>query len=220
MSGLNLRKTEDRMESLKKEVLQAAKDSFTLGLVAGTSGNISAYDCEEQIMIITPTSVPYDTMEISDLVTMKLDGTTIESKHNPSSEWRMHAKIYQERSDVKSVLHTHSPYATAYAVCQDEIPVILIEMVPFIGGSVPVAKFAMPGSVDVATESLKVLGDRKACLLSNHGTLSIGSSVHGTLTTAIYLEDAAKIYHLAQNAGTVKILSENEINLMKNGHTV
>ncbi len=201
--------------NLKEEILQAAKQSYKLGLVAGTSGNISVYDCNNQNMIITPTSVSYDAMEISDLVTMKLDGTIIESKHNPSSEWKMHAKVYEERKDIKCVLHTHSPYATAYAVCQDEIPVILIEMVPFIGGSVPVAKFAMPGSVDVAVESLKVLNNRKACLLSNHGTLSIGESINKTLTTAIYLEDAAKIYHLAQNAGTVKVLSEHEINLMK-----
>ncbi|WP_066501499.1 class II aldolase/adducin family protein [Abyssisolibacter fermentans] len=204
------------LKKLKEELLQAAKDSYKLGLVAGTSGNVSVYDTEADVMIITPSSIPYDTMTTDDLVVLKLDGTIIEGYNQPSSEWKMHAKVFNERKDIKCVLHTHSPYATGFAVCQESIPVILIEMVPFIGGDVPVAKFGMPGSESIGIEALKVLKDRKACLLSNHGTLAIGETINKAMTSSIYLEDSAKIYHIAKNAGNVKILSEKEINAMKN----
>lgn len=205
-----------KLMKLKKELLQAAKDSYNLGLVAGTSGNVSVYDSEEKLMIITPSSIPYDTMTIEDLVVLKLDGTIVEGDNKPSSEWKMHAMVFEKRDDVKCVLHTHSPYATGFAVCQESIPVILIEMVPFIGGDVPVAKFGMPGTDEIGEEAIKVLDDRKACLLSNHGTLAIGESISKAFTSSIYLEDAAKIYHIAKNAGDVKILSQKEIDMMKN----
>lgn len=205
-----------KLNKLKYKLLEAAKSSYNLGLVAGTSGNVSVYDNETDAMVITPSSIPYDTMILEDLVVLKLDGTIIEGHNKPSSEWKMHAQVYKERKDIKCVLHTHSPYATAFAVCQERIPVILIEMVPFIGGDVPVAKFGMPGTESIGIEALSVLKERKACLLSNHGTLAIGETIDKALTSSIYLEDAAKIYHIAKNAGNVKVLSEKEINAMKN----
>lgn len=204
------------LKELKQELLETAKASYKLGLVAGTSGNISTYDSKKEVMIITPSSIPYDIMTLEDLVLLKLDGTIIEGYNKPSSEWKMHAKIYSKRSDINCVLHTHSPYATGFAVCQEKIPVILIEMIPFIGGDVPVAKFGLPGTEDIGIEALKVLLDRKACLLSNHGTLSIGQTINKAFMTSIYLEDSAKIYHIAKNSGNVKTLSDKEINAMIN----
>lgn len=201
--------------NLKEDLLNLGKEMYTLGLVAGTSGNVSIYNEELDIMIITPSSVPYVGMEIDDLVVMKLDGEILNGDRNPSSEWKMHARIYKDRSDVKCVVHTHSPYATGFAVCKAEIPVILIEMVPFIGGSAPVAEFAMPGTEELGLEALKVLKDKSACLLSNHGALSIGSTIEKALNASIYLEDAAKIYHIAKNAGEVNILSDEIIAKMK-----
>ncbi|MCY6959256.1 MULTISPECIES: class II aldolase/adducin family protein [Clostridium] len=203
-------------KELKEALLETAKESYKLGLVAGTSGNVSVYDDERDAMIITPSSIPYETMTLEDLVVLKLDGTIVEGHNQPSSEWRMHAQIFKERQDIKCVLHTHSPYATGFAVCRESIPVILIEMVPFIGGDVPVAKFGMPGTDSVGIEALKVLKDRKACLLSNHGTLAIGETIDKAFISSIYLEDAAKIYHIAKNAGDVKVLSEKEIDAMRN----
>lgn len=201
--------------NLKEDLLKLGKDMYTLGLVAGTSGNVSVYNEELDIMIITPSSVSYNEMDIDDLVILKLDGQIVSGERKPSSEWKMHAKIYKDRSDVKCVVHTHSPYATGFAVCQAEIPVILIEMLPFIGGSAPVAEFAMPGTEELGLEALKVLTNRSACLLSNHGALSIGSTIESALNASIYLEDAAKIYHIAKNAGEVKILSDEIIEKMK-----
>ena len=201
---------------VKTELLDVTLESYDLKLMAGTSGNASVYDKEREAMIITPSSVSYDGMTIEDLVVMKLDGTIIEGKHDPSSEWKMHAQIYLEREDVACVLHTHSPFATGFAVCQEGIPVILIEMVPFLGGDIPVAAFGMPGTAQLGVEALKVMDDRKGCLLANHGTLAIGTSIRKTFMSSVYLEDAAKIYHIAKNAGHVKVIPEEYVEAMRN----
>lgn len=193
---------------LKQKLLAVAKESFAGGLFAGTSGNLSALDTGTGTVIITPSSVRYEEMTIGDLVVLRPDGTVVEGKHKPSSEWRMHCMVYRNRDDVFSVFHTHSPYATAFAVIRKKIPLILIEMIPFLGGDIPVAEPALPGSDDMGISALEVLNDRNACLLSNHGVLTIGRTVEQARIRAEYTEDAAKIYHYALAAGDVNLVPE------------
>ncbi len=200
----------------KEELLKILKKSYKNSLMAGTSGNGSIYNHREGYMIVSPSSVEYESMTIEDMVVMKLDGEIIEGHREPSSEWKMHAQVYIERKDITAVLHTHSPYATGFAVCNLEIPVILIEMIPFIGGDVKVSEIGLPGSIDLGIKALKVLKDRKACLLANHGTLAIGETLQKTYMSAVYLEDAAKIYNLAKNSGEVKLVSKELIQEMRN----
>ncbi|MEG1742169.1 MAG: class II aldolase/adducin family protein [Acetivibrio sp.] len=130
------------IEDRKKELIEMVHRSYGEGLFAGTSGNLSAYDRETETMLITPGSVSYE---------------TIEGNHKPSSEWRMHAVIYKEKEEVCSVIHTHSPYATSFAVNGEKIPVILVEMVPFLGGDVFVADFALPGTEEVGKAAIDAL---------------------------------------------------------------
>lgn len=199
----------------KKILLNMTRRSYEEALFAGTSGNLSVYDREKETMIITPSSIPYETMKEEDLVLMKLSGEIIEGRHKPSSEWRMHAAVYKEREDVGAVVHTHSPYATSFAVNREPIPIILIEMIPFLGGDMLVADFAMPGTEDVGREALKVLKGRNACLMSNHGVLAVGENLEQAHIRAIYAEDAAKIYSLAKSNGQVKEVPGEFVEIMK-----
>ncbi len=198
----------------KQELLAYAKQSFDESLFAGTSGNLSTYDPETGIMVITPSSVAYSTMDVGDVMVVKLDGTIIEGEHRPSSEWRMHAEVYRQMPDVRAVVHTHSPYATSFAVSHEAIPVILIEMVPFLGGDVQVAEFALPGTPEVGLEAIKRLGDRTSCLLANHGVLAVGANLAQAHIRAIYVEDAAKIYSLAKSNGHVEIIPQEFVQVM------
>ena len=200
---------------IRKELLKMTQQSYREALFAGTSGNLSYYDRETERMLITPGSTPYETMTEDDLVCMTLDGEILEGSRKPSSEWRMHAEIYRQKPEVRAVIHTHSPSATAFAVNNQEIPVILIEMVPFLGGNVEVAEFALPGTVEVGIEAAKKLKDRYACLMANHGVLAVGESLEQAHTRAIYTEDAAKIYCLALSNGSVKIISDTYVENMK-----
>jgi ribulose-5-phosphate 4-epimerase/fuculose-1-phosphate aldolase len=203
------------LKDLKQKVLDTSKLAYSEQLFAGTSGNLSALDTETGYVAITPTSLRYDTMTLDDIVVITLDGTVIEGRHKPSSEWRMHNEIYKQRSDMKAVVHTHSPYATAFAVTHEPVPLILIEMIPFIGGDIPVAEFAAPGSTELGLTSLVALASRNACLLANHGVLAVGASLEQAHIRAVYTEDAAKIYHFAKTVGKVHLVPEEAAQKMR-----
>lgn len=195
----------------KKLVLEYAKKAYHEKLMAGTSGNMSIYDRESGLMVITPSSVDYETMQLDDIMVITLDGEIVEGVHRPSSEWRMHAVMYREKPEVNSVVHTHSPFATSYAVSHENIPVILVEMIPFLGGDIGIADFAFPGTPNVGENALNALKERNGCLLANHGVLAVGPSLEKAYIRAVYIEDAARIYHYAKGNGQVILVSEKDI---------
>jgi len=178
-----------------------AKRCHAEGLLTGVSGNVSMYDPDIFTMAITPTSMLYDQMEVDDIVCIALDGQLVDGKHKPSSEWRMHATIYQRYSSVKAQIHTHSPYATSFAVSGTPIPLILVEMLPLLGGDVKVAKFASAGTAEVGHNALNVLVNRNACLLESHGALAVGGNLEQAYIHATCLEEVAKTYAIALSNG-------------------
>lgn len=202
-------------QETRRAVCAWARQCYAERLFAGTSGNLSVYDRERDLMVITPTSVPYENMAPEDMAVLRLDGEVLEGKYRPSSEWRMHAAVYENKPGVSALIHTHSPYATAFAVNNRSIPVILIEMVVFLGGDVPLAGYATPGTRGVGGEAVKALGDRGGCLLANHGVLAVGESLEQAHLRAVYIEDAAKIYSIALNNGPVITMTGEQISEME-----
>lgn len=202
-------------QEAKQLVLETTKRAYAMGLFAGTSGNLSIYNSAKGEIYITPSSTPYETMQAEDIVTIDLEGHVLEGELLPSSEWRLHTAIYKARPDAGAVVHTHSPYATAYATMNRPIPMILVEMLPFIGDTVKVARFALPGDPAVGTEAVHALEGRKGCLLQNHGVVAIGEDLPSAFTTAVYIEDAAKICYLADTAGVPNPIPEEQIALFR-----
>ena len=196
------------MSQLKKEVLDTALRMYNDKMCAGTSGNISAFLREDQLIVITPSSYDYSIMEEKDIVVIDLDGNVVDGWLKPSSEWKMHAEIYKNLSHVDAVIHTHSPYATSFAVTRSEIPVILIEMGPFIKGSIEVSPYAAQGSPEVGSYAVPILKRKNACLLANHGVVAVGKSLDNAYLSAVYVEDAAKIYHLALSTGIPVVIDD------------
>lgn len=189
------------LHELKQEIVDRSLQAFHEGMFSGTSGNMSCYVREEQLMLITPTSVRYDVLRAEDIVVMRLDGTVVEGALRPSSEWRMHAAIYENMPSVGAVFHTHSPYATAFAVNHQTIPSVLIETLAFLGGDIRCAKYATPGTKEVGLRALDALRGRKGCTLANHGVLAIGDDLGEAYLHAEYIEDTAKIYSFAKSVG-------------------
>ncbi len=203
--------------TMKQDVLDMTLRCYREKMFAGTSGNLSVFDHETGYMYITPTSFPYEKMQMEDIVVIDLDGNIVDGIHKPSSEWRMHAAVYRCKPEVNAVIHTHSPYATSFAVNRKNIPVILIEMVPFIGGDVPCADFAIPGTDAVGENCVKVLEERYACLMASHGVLAIGKDLEQAHIRAVYVEDAAKICHLAKaNGDPVVQIADEDVEFMRN----
>ena len=200
---------------MKQAVLDMSKQSYEEKLFAGTSGNLSVRDPETGLIAITPGSVAYPTMTLEEVMVITPDGEIREGTRKPSSEWRMHAEVYKHRPDVHAIVHTHSPYATAFAVTHENIPVILIEMMFFLLGDVPVAKYATPGTAELGSNALEVLGSRGACLLENHGVLAVGPTLERAHIRAVYTEDAAKICTLARQNGPINVMPLEEQNKMR-----
>ncbi|MGI6643397.1 MAG: class II aldolase/adducin family protein [Bacillota bacterium] len=191
-----------RMQELRERVLNTAKESARLGLIIGTSGNVSARDSQTGLVAITPSGIPYDTLCPEDLPIIDIRGQVVEAKEGrkPSSETPLHTEVYRTRNDVHGVVHTHSTFATVFSVMGEGIPTVTIPLAVY--GPVPVSPFLMPGSRELAIRATQSLGPRgKAVLLQNHGVLCVGATVEEALTCAGYVEEGAKIAYLARVAG-------------------
>jgi len=190
---------------LREQVRQTALRAYTEKLVAGTSGNVSAFNRRQGLMVITPSNMDYTIMKPSDLVVMKLDGSKVEGDLIPSSEWRLHAELYKNFDIANAVVHTHSPRASSFAVLHESIPLVLNEMLSFLGGDIPLADFALPGTAEVGLNAVKAMNSDKylrySCLLANHGAVAIGDDLNEAYKRAVYTEDAATVYHFARQLG-------------------
>ena len=189
------------MNTQKENIVNVAQKAFNSGLMAGTSGNLSEFDREKRIIAITPSNTDYQTMTADDIVLITPDGEVLEGKRKPSSEWRLHAELYEQLPNANSVFHTHSPRATSFAVLHEPIPIILFEMLPFLGGDIPLAPIGLPGSPGVGLGAAKVMKNRFGCLLANHGVVTVGKDAQQAYLRAIYAEDAATVYHMARQVG-------------------
>lgn len=187
-------------QKLCEQIVSTARLAYSSGFMAATSGNFSCYDRENEYMAITPSGMAYSDMQPSDIVLMKLDGTVLCGK-KPSSEWKMHAEIYTHLPQYRAIVHTHSPYATAFSVLRQEIPCALVEMLLFLGGSIEVADYAAQGTAEVGTNCLPILVRKPACLLANHGVVTAADTLEQAFTNAVYVEDSAKIIQLAMSTG-------------------
>jgi L-fuculose-phosphate aldolase len=157
-----------------------------LGLVRGTSGNVSAREGER--VLITPSGFPYPEMTVDDLVTMELDGRVVAGEREPSSEWRVHTAVYAARPDALALVHTHSEHATAWSESGEPLQLATG------GESLLTAPFAPSGSAEIATAAVAALGDREAVLLGHHGVLALAE------TPAAALDLCAAIEHAAEQA--------------------
>lgn len=200
------------IEKAKLEVLLGCKAICAKGYVLGTAGNISARvnetAGESDLFVITPTSLPYETLCEDDLVVADMTGNIVEGRHKPSMEFTMHLGIYRRRPDVRAIVHTHSKYATAASAMQgvSSVPIIDIETAMYIGGALAVAPFAPPGSRELAENAVNHLGDRAGVILEGHGAIATGKTMNAAMVASDNVERACEIYLIVKAAGEVKEL--------------
>lgn len=191
----------------KKLLVDYGKKLLDKNLVAGTSGNLSLRGQADEIYI-TPSGMDYLEITEDDIVKINFMGEILEGDKKPSSEWMMHVEIYKNYPNYNAIVHTHSPIATAFAVSRKKIPLILIEMKPFLGGEIEVAPFKPSGSLELAKSLIPYLKKSNSCLLANHGVVSCGKNIESAFLSAEYVEDAAKIYYYSLNISDPKIIEE------------
>ncbi|HBW35874.1 class II aldolase/adducin family protein [Desulfosporosinus sp. BICA1-9] len=204
-----------RLETCQK-VVEKGIEMLAINLTVGTWGNISCRIPEKDYVAITPSGMSYDTLAPEDIVVMDLRGNTISGTNKPSIELPLHLAIYNARDDVQAIVHTHSPYATALAVARKEVPGAVEDMVQIVGGKVRVSEYALPGTVQLGTNTVKALEGRNAVLLANHGMIGVGRNLDEAFRVCQVVEKSAQIVIFAKLMGGVVELSEEDIAGMRN----
>jgi L-fuculose-phosphate aldolase len=185
-------------------VLAAAKEMLRRGLVEGTAGNISARQDDGSI-VITPSSVDYEAMQLDDLVVVDLDGKVVSAKEgrSPSSEQLLHLACYQAFDDVGSVIHSHPVHATMFAITRQAIPACIDEFAIYVGGDVRCAEYAASGTPEVGKVAVAALEGRGAALVANHGLVAVGPSPTKALHITGLVERSAQIVWGAKALGPI-----------------
>lgn len=178
------------------------------GLIAGSSGNVS--ERTDRGMTITPSGGSPDGVSESGMAEVRLDGTPLNNA-TPSSEWGMHAAIYNAFPQAACVVHTHADACTALASLNRELPPFHYMVVQFGGSNVRCAPYVTFGTPALAAHAVKALKGRSACLLANHGMILYARDPDQALARAVLLEALCRQYLLALSAGKPRLLSEKEI---------
>ena len=194
-------------------VLEAAHFISDTNLVAGTWGNVSLL--VDGKVYITPSGIPYDELEKEEIALVDLkSGKQIGGSEKASSELPLHLQIYKDHEIIKAIVHFHSIYASAYASMRMPIPCFVEDQAQIIGGDVPVADYAPPGTWELAKNASRALEDKFGVLLSNHGAVAVGRNMKEALMAAQIIEKSAQIASIVSERG-VKLPEEDLKNLRK-----
>ena len=195
------------LHSQREQVAAAARRLAVAGLVAGTSGNLSAREGEH--VAVTPTGAELASLEARDITVVDLAGERVDGRLAPTSELDLHLGVYR-RYDAGAVIHTHAPVATALSCVVDEVPCVHYEML-LLGGSVRVAPYATFGSPELAASVLDALDGRTAALMANHGAVTLGADVDGAVRATELLEWACTVYWRASLVGEPRALTAEQL---------
>lgn len=193
----------------RTELIAYSLQLATSGLSLGKSGNLSVRN--QAGFLITPSGLAYDELQPEDIVQVDTHGNTDGQPHAPSSEWRFHHDIYHARPDVHAIVHAHPTHCTALACTGRGIPAFHY-MVGVTGkAEIPIAPYALFGTQALSDAVVNALDDGTACLMQNHGMLTVGLSLPSTFALALEVETLAKQYSEALKLGDVKLLSEQQM---------
>ena len=186
------------LASLREEVWRLHGELPRNGLVTWTSGNVSARDPSTGLVVIKPSGVRYDELTPEHMVVMNLEGETVEGDFLPSVDSASHLYIYRVRPDVGGIVHTHSPYATAFAAVGHEIPCVLTAIADEFGGPIPCGGYASIGGEEIGTEVERSIGESPATAVA-------------AVKAAVMTEDAARTVFLARQLGEPQEIPPAEI---------
>jgi L-fuculose-phosphate aldolase len=195
-------------------IARVCRRLYERGLVAGPDGNVSVR-LHDGSIVVTPSGMSKVDVTPDDLVLVDGEGRVLDGKGKPSSELRMHLRIYERRADVSAVVHAHPPTATGFAVAGESfmapvLPEVILQM-----GEVPIVRYATPGTADVADSFDPYLAGHDAFLMANHGATTVGPTLGVAHQRMESLEHAARIVLTARMLGTVHELSPADVKALR-----
>lgn len=201
------------LEALRREVCALHAELPKNHLVAWTSGNVSARDPETGLVVIKASGIKFQDLTPENMVIVDLDGKLVEGEYKASSDTASHCYIYRQRPDINGVVHTHSRYATAFAVLGRAIPCVTTAMADEFGGPIPCGGFALIGGEEIGQQVVEALKDSRSpsCILQNHGVFATGPTVEKAVQAAVMTEDNAAIVWTALQMGTPIPIADEDI---------
>jgi L-ribulose-5-phosphate 4-epimerase len=191
------------------------------GLVAWTSGNVSARVPGADLMVIKPSGLDYDQLTPESMVVCDLDGHVVDGDYAPSSDTGSHAYVYRHKPEVGGVVHTHSTYATAWSARGEAIPCVITAMADEFGGEIPIGPFALIGDETIGKGIVETLDGHRspAVLMRNHGVFTIGKNARAAVKAAVMTEDVARTVHLARSQGDPIPIPQADIDALHHRYT-
>ncbi|MDO4570759.1 MAG: class II aldolase/adducin family protein [Planctomycetia bacterium] len=194
---------------VKQEICAIGDRLYKRGYAAGNDGNIS-FRISDNEVVCTPTMISKGFMTPDDLCVVDMNGKQLSGKRKATSEIRLHLAVMKERPEVKSVVHCHPPYATAFGMAREPIPPCALPEVEIHLGEVPIAKYAIPGGQEFADTILPFVHKTKVIVLANHGTVSWGETPERAYWWTEILDAYCRMLILAKSIGNVGYFTKGE----------
>lgn len=199
------------LEELRAHVLKTALLLPKYGLVWMAGGTVCARDPRTGYVVVTPSGLDYERLKPDDMIVTDMDMNLVEGNYRPSVALNLWTAFMRARPDeIYAVVHTHSPYATAFSVVHEPIPVITETMADWFGRPVPVTRYLSVEDPEFSTLPVQVIGDGYTVLLGNHGPITVGRTLEHALERAVTLEEAARTYSIARTIGAPTALTEEQ----------
>ncbi len=195
---------------VKRDILEAGRRLYQRGFVAANDGNLSARVSDRHIWA-TPTGVSKGFMTEEMLVKLDLDGNIIEGTCTPSSEIRMHLRIYREAPEIRAVAHAHPPVSTTFAAAGIPLDKALLQEAVVLLGVIPVAPYALPGTDALAESVIPYLKEYNGLLLEHHGALTWGRDIMQALHRLESIEYNATVLMYARMMGLERPMTNGQI---------
>lgn len=201
------------LEALKKQVYEANMELPRRGLITYTWGNVSGIDRETGYIVIKPSGVDYELLKADDMVIVDLEGNKIEGEYKPSSDTPTHLELYKAFPEIGGIVHTHSPWATAWAQAGRSIPCYGTTHADYFYGSIPCARSLTKDEIEsdyekntglVIIDTFKELNPSfvPGVLCINHGPFTWGKDAMEAVHNAVVLEEVAKMAFQTEQINT------------------
>jgi L-ribulose-5-phosphate 4-epimerase len=198
------------LEELRRNVLNTANLLPKYGLVWMAGGTVCARDLETGYIVVTPSGMPYENLVPEDMIVTDLDMNVVEGNYRPSVALNLWTNFFRARPELHGLVHTHSPYATAFSVVNKPIPIITETMADWFGQPIPCAPYLSVEAANFATLPIEVMGDGYAVQLGQHGVITLGKTLAHALERAVTLEEAARTFFVAKVLGDPLIFSDEQ----------
>jgi L-fuculose-phosphate aldolase len=195
---------------LKEEMCEIGRRIWHKGYCAGNEGNHSVRIGENRFLC-TPTGISKGFLKPDDICTVDIEGKQLAGKRKRTSEMLMHLAIYKARPDVKAVVHSHPPHATAFAIAGVELPTCIHPEAEVFLGQVRTAKYVTPGDTRLGESLLPYVKDSNTILLQNHGTVTFSTSLEDAYYKLEIVDAYSRILLLAKQVGSIRPLDDKEM---------